>query len=113
MKRTFTILCAVFALVFTVTAQRITHNFQNMSMSDALKLMQHQTDRYKIIFIYDDLEDFKVTTHVRNKSVPDALRQMIGFYPISMMVNEDNEIYVECTHKTDHRLKGAIIDEQG
>ena len=113
MKRTIAILCAVFVLVTTVTAQRITHTFQNMSMSDALKLVQRQTDRYKIIFIYDDLEDFKVTTSVCNESVPDAVQQMIGFYPISMTVNGDNEIYVECTHKTDHRLKGTIIDEQG
>ena len=111
MKRLFTILCAVFALVFTVAAQRITHSFQNMSMSDALKLVQRQTDRYKIIFIYDDLEDFMVTTNIRNKSVPDAVQQMIGFYPISMTVNDDNEIYVECIHKTDHRLKGLVVDE--
>ena len=111
MKRTIAILCAVFALVSTVAAQRVTHNFQNMSMSDALKLVQRQTDKYKIIFIYDDLEDFKVTTSVRNKSVPDALRQMIGFYPIFLTVNDDNEIYVECTHKTNHRLKGMVVDE--
>ncbi|MBR6431976.1 MAG: carboxypeptidase regulatory-like domain-containing protein, partial [Muribaculaceae bacterium] len=87
------------------------HTFQNMSMSDALKLVQRQTDKYKIIFIYDDLEDFKVTTSIKGKSVPDALRQMIGFYPISMTVNGDNEIYVECTHKTEHRLKGLVVDE--
>ena len=111
MKRTIAILCAVFVLVTTVTAQRITHNFQNVSMSDALKQLQRQTDKYKIVFIYDDLEDFKVTTSIRNKSVPDALRQMIGFYPISMTVNDDNEIYLECTHKTDHRLKGLVVDE--
>ena len=111
MKRIATILCAVFALVFTVAAQRITHSFQNMSMSDALKLVQRQTDKYKIVFIYDDLEDFKVTTSIRNKNVPDAVQQMIGFYPISMTVNDDNEIYVECTHKTDHRLKGLVVDE--
>ena len=111
MKRTITIMCAVFALVSTIAAQRITHTFQNTSMSDALKLVQRQTDKYKIVFIYDDLEDFKVTTSIRNKSVPDALRQMIGFYPISMTVNDDNEIYVECTHKTEHRLKGMVVDE--
>ena len=111
MKRTITILCAVFALVSTVAAQRITHTFQNTSMSDALKLVQRQTDKYKIVFIYDDLEDFKVTTSIRNKSVPDALRQMIGFYPISMTIIDDDEIYLECTHKTEHRLKGMVVDE--
>ena len=109
MKRTIAILCAVFALVSTVAAQRITHNFQDISMSDALKLVQHQTDKYKIIFIYDDLEDFKVTTSVKGKSVPDALRQMIGFYPISMTVNDDNEIYVDTqTLQTNHGCDSVV-----
>ena len=39
---------------------------------------------------------------------------MIGFYPVRMTVkSDDREIYVECTHKTDRRLTGTIIDEQG
>ena len=115
MKRTTitALLLLVCAMAFTVAAQRITHTFQNVSMSDALKQLQRQTDKYKIVFIYDDLEDFKVTTNIRNKSVPDALRQMIGFYPISMRITKDNEIYLECTHKTDKHLTGTIIDEQG
>ena len=80
-------------------------------VNEWLKQLQRQTDKYKIVFIYDDLEDFKVTTSIRNKSVPDALRQMIGFYPISMTIIDGNEIYLECTHKTDHRLKGLVVDE--
>ena len=111
MKRILIIILLICALAEIATAQRVTHNFQNMSMSDALKLVQRQTDKYKIVFIYDDLEDFKVTTSVKGKSVPDAVQQMIGFYPISMTVNDDNEIYVECIHKTDHRLKGLVVDE--
>ena len=115
MKRTTitALLLLVCAMFFTAAAQRITHTFQNTSMSDALKLVQRQTDKYRIVFIYDDLEDFKVTTAVKNKSVPDAIQQMIGFYPISMTVIDGNEIYLECTHKTDKHLTGTIIDEQG
>ena len=93
------------------TAQSITHSFRDVSMSDALKFLQQQTHRYKIVFIYDDLEDYKVTTHLKNKSVPEAIRQIIGFYPISMTQKENHEIYVECIHKTDHRLKGLVVDE--
>ena len=84
------------AFVNTVMAQRITHNFQNASMSDALKYIQQQTTKHKIVFIYNELEDFKVTTSVRNKSVPEAIKQLIGFYPIRMTQSSD-EIYVECT----------------
>lgn len=103
-------LCAV---VTSVPAQNITHSFNNASMSDALKYLQSQSDHYRIVFIYNELEDFKVTTSVKNKSVPDAIKQVIGFYPIRMTQNHDNEIYVECTHKTDRHLKGLIVDENG
>ncbi|MBQ9556622.1 MAG: TonB-dependent receptor [Muribaculaceae bacterium] len=112
MKRTITwLLCAALTLFLQATAQNITHSFRDVSMSDALKYLQLQTDRYKIVFIYDDLEDYKVTTHVKNKPVPDAIRQIIGFYPISMRQGMVGEIYVEATHKTDHRLKGLVVDE--
>ena len=73
--------------------------------------LQQHTSRYKIVFIYDDLEDYKVTTTVKNKSVPDAIRQMIGFYPIKMTRKENREIYVEAILKTERRLKGVVVDE--
>ena len=92
-------------------AQRITRNFQNVSMSDALKYIQQQTGNHKIVFIYNELEDFTITTNVKNKPVPDAIRQIIGFYPIQMIMGENNDIYVECIHKTEHHLKGLVVDE--
>ena len=93
----FLIGCAV---VLGVDAQQITHRFNRVSMSEALKYLQGQTDRYRIVFIFNELEDFSV-------------RQLIGFYPIAMTVNDKHEIYVECTHKTDRRLIGRLIDEKG
>ena len=96
-----------------VDAQQITHRFNRVSMSEALKYLQGQTDRYRIVFIFNELEDFSVTADVRGKSVPDAIRQLIGFYPIAMTVNDKREIYVECIHKTDRRLIGRLVDEKG
>ena len=63
------------------------------------------------MFIYNELEDFTVTTHVKNKPVPDAIRQIIGFYPIQMILGDNNDIYVECINKTEHHLKGMVVDE--
>ena len=65
-----------------------------------------------INFVYDELEDFRVTKSIRNQSVPDAIMQLIGFYPIRMTQVEDN-IMVECAQKTTLRYKGRIIDESG
>ena len=112
MKRLFTMTLLLCSLVGSAQAQRITRNFQNVSMSDALKYIQQQTRNHKIVFIYNELEDFTVTTHVKNKPVPDAIRQIIGFYPIQMILGDNNDIYVECMQKTEHRLKGTIVDIQ-
>ena len=111
MKRLIIIILLLFTLADTATAQRISHSFNNMSMSDALKYVQQQTSKHKIVFIYNELEDFTITTHVKNKPVADAIRQIIGFYPIRMILGEQNEIYVECVHKTEHHLKGMVVDE--
>ena len=97
----------------TVSAQRINRDFHDVSLSEALKYIQEQTTNYDITFIYDELEDFRVTTHVQRKSVPDAIIQLVGFYPVRVVKSGEREIYVECTHKTERHLTGTIIDETG
>ncbi|WP_424046753.1 TonB-dependent receptor domain-containing protein [Prevotella jejuni] len=95
-----------------VSAQRISRQYNNVSMAQALKELNHQQNRYTVNFIYNDLEDFRVTTNIKNKSVPDAIEQLIGFYPIRMTRRGD-VIMVECTHKTRRHLTGKVIDETG
>ena len=95
----------------SVSAQRINRDFHDVSLSEALKYIQEQTTNYDITFIYDELEDFRVTTHVQSKSVPDAIIQLVGFYPVRVYKSGEREIYVECTHKTERHLTGTIIDE--
>ena len=108
MKRIISMLicCLVFA------GQKITREYNNVSLSEALRQLNEQTEDYTISFLYNELEDFRITTSVHRKSVPDAIRQMIGFYPIRMTV-DDREIIVECPQKTTTRYKGTVIDEQG
>ena len=95
-------------------AQRISHTYNNVSLSEALLQLNNEQTAYVINFLYNELEDFRITTTVSRKTVPDAIQQMIGFYPVRVTVkSDDREIYVECTHKTDRHLTGTIIDEQG
>ncbi len=110
----------VCCLVFTgVQAQKITREYNNVSLSEALRQLNEQTEEYTISFLYNELEDFHITTSVHRKNVPDAIRQMIGFYPIRMTVEpgianpSQQEIIVECPQKTAPRYKGTVIDEQG
>lgn len=93
-------------------AQRITRQYNNVSFSAALKDLNARQHKYTINFVYDELEDFRVTKSIRNQSVPDAIMQLIGFYPIRMTQVGDN-IMVECMQKTTLRYKGRIVDESG
>ena len=93
-------------------AQRITRQYNNVSFSEALKDINARQHKYTINFVYDELEDFKVTKSIRNQNVPNAIMQLIGFYPIRMTQVENN-IMVECTQKSTFRYKGRIVDERG
>ena len=93
-------------------AQRITRQYNNVSFSEVLKDLNARQHKYTINFVYDELEDFKVTKSIRNSNVPNAIMQLIGFYPIRMTQVENN-IMVECTQKSTFRYKGRIVDERG
>ena len=86
-------------------AQRISHTYNNVSLSETLLQLNNEQTAYVINFLYNELEDFRITATIKNKKLPDAIQQMIGFYPVRMTVKpDDREIYVECTHKTDRHL---------
>jgi hypothetical protein len=111
MKRVI-ILLIFTCVAISITAQRITRDYNNVSFSDALRELNSQCKDYEINFLYNELEDFRITTSVHRKTVPDVIRQMIGFYPIRMSI-DSTEITVECLQKTDIRYKGTVVDEAG
>ena len=94
------------------SGMRITREYNNVSFSDALRQLNAEATDYEINFLYNELEDFRITTSIRRKTIPDAIRQMIGFYPIRMSI-DSTEITIECPQKTADRYKGTIIDELG
>ena len=93
------------------SAQNITRQYDNVSLSKALMELNDLQQTCTINFIYDELEDFRVTTSIKHKSVTEAIMQIIGFYPVRVVKRGESEIYVECTHKTERHLTGTIIDE--
>ena len=111
---TLTLMACILCMPLGTFAQRVTHTYNNVSLSEALLQLNNEQKEYVINFLYNELEDFRITATIKNKKLPDAIQQMIGFYPVRMTVKpDDREIYVECTHKTDRHLTGTIIDEQG
>ena len=99
-------------IAMSAKAQRLTHDFQGASLSEALIWIDNAQDSYKLNFIFDELEDFTVTTSLKNVSVRDAVRQVCGFYPMHLTFDEQ-DIYIECFQKETQKVIGRVIDEQG
>ena len=91
-------------------AQRISRSYNDQSMSKVLIDLDRASSFYHVSFIYNELEDFIVTKQIDDRPVVDALRDVIGYYPIAMHIG-DSLITVECINKTDRRLIGQLTDE--
>ena len=76
------------------TGARITRSYNNVSLSDALNGLNKVQRDYSINFLYNELEDFRITTTINRSTVIDAIRQMIGFYPVRMTVQVTCLIFV-------------------
>ena len=110
MKHIYMLLLCLVAMC--AKAQQLSHDFQNVSLSEALIWIDHAQEDYKLNFIFDELEDFTVTTHLENVSVRDAVRQVCGFYPMHLTF-DSQDIYIECTQKEDTKVIGRVVDESG
>lgn len=93
-----------------VQAQHITRNYNKTSLPYVLTDIDNASQRYTINFIYNELEDFTVTVNLRNRTVPEAIREVLGFYPMRMTVS-DSLIFVECTQKVPTKVIGHIVDQ--
>ena len=113
MKKTLLLLYMLLLCTAIGRAQRVSRDFHNVTMPMALQQLGGMTHRYTINFIYNDLEDFRVTADIKGATIPEAIRQLIGFYPITMTMVSDSIINVECSQKSTLRYKGRIVDEKG
>lgn len=109
MRRFSAIIFLLCTFALAMSAQHIQRNYHDRSMSDVLIDLDKASKRYKISFIYNELEDFTVTQNVKTTNIPDAIRKVIGFYPMQMTVG-DSLITVECMRKSECKLIGRLID---
>ena len=109
MRRFSAIIFLLCTFALAMSAQHIQRNYHDRSMSDVLIDLDKASKRYKISFIYNELEDFTVTQNVKTANIPDAIRKVIGFYPMQMTVG-DSLITVECMRKSERKLIGRLID---
>ena len=99
-------LVILFCLSIAAQAQ---HTFKSTSLSDALIELDQSSRHYDISFVYDELEDFTVSKTIkRGRSLPDAVREVCGFYPVRVSV-KGRDILVECIQKDRTKLIGRLV----
>ena len=87
-------------------AQKLSKSYKETSLSDVLIDLNLSQADSRISFIYNELEDFTVTTSFRNQTIGNAVRQVVGFYPMKI-TETDSLITVECIQKETQRLSDA------
>jgi hypothetical protein len=100
------------SLTLCLHAQKLTRDYQDLSLSKVLEDLNAATSEQTIYFIYDELEDFTVTTSFQNLPIAEAISQVIGFYPIKVTYDKDR-IFVECTQKESTKVIGRVVDGSG
>ena len=111
MKKMY-IMLMLCAMVCTAQAQLLTRNYRGETLSHVLEDLNAATGNYEIAFVYNDLEYFTVTCSFSRVSLDEALRRVVGFYPVRIL-KDGEKIFVECTQKTERHLTGTVIDENG
>ena len=111
MRRIFYILFLI-AAVHTAGAQRVTRNYTKQSMANVLIDLSKATSNYRINFLYNELEDYTITKQINNKTIPEAVNEVVGFYPMRITTN-DSLITVECVDKAKQKLSGHLVDAKG
>lgn len=105
----FLLLCTI---VQTAGAQLVSRQYKDKPMSKVLVDLRRATSHYKISFIHNELEDYTVTKSFSQLSIPEAVQECIGFYPITMKMVGDSLIFVEAIQKTGDKLIGRIVDSK-
>lgn len=109
MKRLIIFLLTVILTANVAQSQIVSHDFQDVSLSEALLTLDNDCDTITVNFVYDDLEDFRVTANVRESTILQAVSQVCGYYPMRISIL-NTDIFVECTQRDSVRFIGQVLD---
>ena len=125
MKKTFTLLllgllafwlCSLPTQAQAGSEKRVTLSFHEENLSSALKRLDEAFDgAYKILFVYDEVDTYKVTADIRDALPLDALRQALQDTPFVYTV-KGRFVTVSLQQKQTQpkrTLTGTVSDEQG
>lgn len=111
MRRLIIFIMSVTAIV-TAEAYEYEYSFRSTPISQALVRISQDHPALKLSFIYDELEDYRVSAEIATDDPISAIRRLVSYNPISVIAIGDN-IYVEAMQRGKYKFSGRIVDEDG
>lgn len=109
--------CLLSAGLAQAQEKRITAEFKDTPLSEALKQLEKKSD-YKILFTYDDVQNYRVTATLKNLDITEALTEVLKGKPFTFS-DITNGKYISVVYqpqqKTDEMrtVTGTIVDKNG
>ena len=107
MRILITIILAVISTI-SASAREYTYSFSDTPISEAIVTISKDHPDVSISFIYKELDNYRTSAHVYTDDPYQALRQTIGFNPISVIKNGDR-YYVEALQHGKFRYTGRAV----
>ena len=109
MKR-LVIFFAVMHFVVAAFAQKFSYSFDRTPLADALMEIAGQHPDIHINFIYNELDKYSVTANIHTDDAYNALRQLIGLNPVSV-ISSGGRYYVEALQHGKFIYRGRAIGD--
>ncbi|MCM1076099.1 MAG: TonB-dependent receptor family protein [Bacteroides sp.] len=111
MPRIISLLIAV-TLAIMAHADTFSYRFKSTPLPQALRQIMDDHNNFDINFIYNELENYKTSAVVNTDNAYDALRQTIGFNPVTV-VNAKGIYYVEALQQGKYVYFGRVVATDG
>ena len=99
MKRIYCTLLLCVAFPFFAGAEKLIQTFKDVPLTEALLGIERQQETYRIHFVYNDLENYRVTTRIHQLRTRDAVLAVCENLPVKVW-GKGKDIFVESLERS-------------
>jgi len=103
---------AAMSWVIAVSASTFNYKFNSEPLSKVLVLMAEEHPDLHLNFIYNELENYKVTANIATDDADEALRKAAGLNPVSV-VKKGGRYYIEALQHGKFLYSGRVVGADG
>lgn len=107
MRTLLTIIMAAMTCI-SANAYKYSYTFDNTPISEAIVRISKDHPDVTISFIYKELDNYKTSAKIHTDDAYDALRQTIGFNPISI-IRKNQNFYIEALQHGKFCFTGRVV----